>query len=194
MQKHATAIAQGEVIVVYVDQCHLVWQDACGYVWGPSSQRMAVPITNQRERQTYYGAIEPLSGEVTALLTEAGNGYWTCIFVEYLRQHYAGKRLIICWDGASYHRGCEMQEYLEAVNFGYSLDDWPVTCIRFAPNAPQQNPIEDVWLQAKTFIRKNWRRCDATFGSIKLLFEEALENLTFDFKKLRMYIQDLQII
>jgi len=194
MQKHATAIAQGDVIVVYVDQCHLVWQDACGYVWGPSSQRMTVPITNQRERQTYYGAIEPLSGEVTALLTEAGNGYWTCIFVEYLRQHYAGKRLIICWDGASYHRGSEMQEYLEAVNLGYPPDDWPVTCIRFAPNAPQQNPIEDVWLHAKTFVRKNRQRCDATFGSIKLLFEEALENLTFDFKKLRMYIQDLQLI
>ena len=52
MQKHEQAIIAGEVVVVYLDQCHLVWDDARGSVWGPSSQRMTVPMLNQRERQT----------------------------------------------------------------------------------------------------------------------------------------------
>ena len=52
---------------------------------------VTLPIINERERQTYYGAINPVDGEVTAILADAGNGYWTCIFVEYLREQYAGK-------------------------------------------------------------------------------------------------------
>ena len=144
-------------------------------------------------RRYYYGAIEPFSGELIVIPTDTANGYWTTIFVEYLRQQYAGKRLILLWDGASYHRGVEMQEYLEGMNFGQSRDDWVVTCVLFAPNAPEQNPIEDVWLKAKQYVRKHWREC-ATFRQVKHLFEEALNTLSFHFEKLRMYVPDLQII
>lgn len=182
------------MIVVYVAECDLVWGDARGYVWGPSSQRMTLPIINERERQTYYGAINPITSEITAIVADAGNGYWTCIFVDYLRTQYADKRLIICWDGASYHRGLEMKAYLEAVNYGLPREKWLVTCVQFAPHAPEQNPIEDVWHKAKAFIRKHWNRCDETFRSVTALFEEALETMTCSFDKLGMYTQFLQLI
>jgi len=70
---------------------------------------------------------------------------------------------------------------------------WPITCVQFAPHAPEQNPIEDVWLQVKTYVRKHWFACD-TFQQVMHLFEEALETLTFDFAKLRMYLPDLRMI
>ena len=182
----------GSVVVLYIDQCHLIWDDARGYVWGPRDQRIEIPMTNFRERQTYYGAIEPLSGELIVVPTDAANGYWTTIFVEYLREQYPEKRLILLWDGASYHRGVEMQEYLEAVNQKRSCDEWLVTCILFAPNAPEQNPIEDVWLKAKEYVRKHWREC-STFQLVMHLFEQALDTLSFQFEKLRMYFPFLQI-
>ena len=172
------AIEAGELIVVYVDECHLIWDDARGYAWGPSAQRIEVPMTNFRERQTYYGAIEPLSAELIVIPTENANGAWTTIFVEYLREQYPEKRLILLWDGASYHRGEEMQEYLEAVNWGRSRDEWLVTCVLFAPNAPEQNPMEDVWLKAKQYVRKHWRE-SATFQLVTHFFEEALNTLSF---------------
>jgi putative transposase len=108
------------------------------------------------------------------------------IFVEFLREQYANKRIVICWDGASYHRGEEMREYLEGLNCGKPRDEWVITCIQFAPHTPAQNPIENIWLQAKSFIRKNWRRCD-TFQQVIDLFEHALKTLPFDFKRLCMY-------
>ncbi len=183
----------GSVVVLYIDQCHLIWDDARGYVWGPREKRIEIPMTNFRERQTYYGAIEPVSGELIVVPTESANGCWTTIFVEYLRQQYPEKRLILLWDGASYHRGVEMQEYLEAANLNLSRDEWWVTCILFAPNAPEQNPIEDVWLKAKEYVRKHWREC-ATFQHVMRLFEEALNTLSFQFEKLRMYLPFLEII
>ncbi len=135
-------------------------------------------MTNFRERQTYYGAIEPLSAELIVIPTENANGAWTTIFVEYQREQYPEKRLILLWDGASYHRGEEMQEYLEAVNWGRSRDEWLVTCVLFAPNAPEQNPMEDVWLKAKQYVRKHWRE-SATFQLVTHFFEEALNTLSF---------------
>jgi transposase len=190
---HATEIATGSVVVLYIDQCHLLWDDARGYVWGPSAHRIEIPMTNFRERQTYYGAIEPISGDLIVIPTDTANGYWTTIFVEYLREQYAGKRLLLLWDGASYHRGVEMQEYLEALNLGQSRDAWLVTCVLFAPNAPEQNPIEDVWLKAKQYVRKHWRECP-TFERVMRLFEEALNTLSFQCEKLRMYLPNLEII
>ena len=193
MSAHATEIIDGSIVVLYIDECHLIWDDARGYAWGPSNQRLEVPMTNFRERQTYYGAIDPVSGTVHVIPTDAANGNWTMIFVEYLRQEYPERRLFLLWDGASYHRGVEMQYYLEAVNLKRSRDEWLVTCVLFAPNAPEQNPMEDVWLKAKQYVRKHWRECP-TFRRVLHVFEEALNTLSFQFEKLRMYLPDLQII
>src|SRR5207247_5211048 len=69
-----------------------------------------------------------------------------------------------------------------------SRDEWQVTCVLFAPNAPDQNPIEDVWLKAKQYVRKHWRECP-TFELVMHMFEEALNTLSFRFEKLRMYLR-----
>ena len=184
---------EGSVVVLYVDECHLIWDDARGYVWGPRSQRIDIPMTNFRERQTYYGAIDPVSGTVHVIPTDSANGNWTMIFVEYLRQEYPEKRLFLLWDGASYHHGIEMQEYLEGVNWKLARDGWRVTCTLFAPNAPEQNPIEDVWLKAKQHVRKHWRMCQQ-FKDVMHLFEESFDILLFQFEKLHMYLPFLQLI
>ena len=183
----------GSVVVLYLDECHLIWDDARGHGWAPSNQRIDVPMTNFRERQTYYGAIDPVSGTVHVIPADTANGNWTMIFVEYLRQEYAEKRLLLLWDGASYHRGVEMQEYLEGVNWQLARDEWRVTCMLFAPNAPEQNPIEDVWLKAKQYVRKYWWKCQY-FKDVMHLFEEAFDILSFQFEKLHMYLPFLQLI
>ena len=188
----AAQIAAKEVIVLYIDECHLSAGDACGYVWGPSEQRISVPMLNPRERQTYYGAIDAATGELIVMPLQAGTTEWTITFIEYLREQFQGKRLVLCWDGASYHRSVEMREYLEGANLGHRRDDWPITCVQFAPHAPEQNPIEDVWLQAKQYVRKRWYRCQGHFQSIGDLFEEALNTTVFDFAKLRIYLPNLQ--
>ncbi len=173
-------------MVLYVDECHLLWDDARGYVWGKAHERVEIPMKNYRARQTYYGAIEHVSGEVTVMPFPAGNGASTVAFVKQLRQKYAQKRLILLWDGVSYHTQGEMPEYLQHVNAGQAPGSWAVKCILFAANAPEQNPVEDVWLKAKQWVRKHWRLCD-TFRNVKQIFKEAIDGIFCDFAKLRMY-------
>jgi len=68
-------------------------------------------------------------------------------------------QIVLIWDGAPDHRSQEFRDYLEKVNQGRSKKEWLVKCIRLAPNAPEQNPIEDDWLQGKEMVRKYWHLC-----------------------------------
>ncbi len=95
-------------------------------------------------------------------------------------------RIAIIWDGASYHRSQELKDYLQSLNTECEPLFWQLTCIRFAPNAPEQNPVEDVWLQAKRFLREFYHLCDS-FSLVKLLFELVTHGRTFDFPKLFKY-------
>jgi hypothetical protein len=45
-------------------------------------------------------------------------------------------------DGISYHKYGEIREFLSSVNRDKEPKDWSITCILFAPNSPQQNPVE----------------------------------------------------
>ena len=91
--------------MVFVDECHLLWGDTLGYVWGPRGERVAIPILNERKRQTYYGAVNLLSGSAFVMPAEKGNGEHSVCFLKTLRQNFQGRRLFLLWDRAPYHRG-----------------------------------------------------------------------------------------
>lgn len=168
------------------DESHLVWGDACGYAWGRKNEKTEVPMTNFRERQTYYGAVNILTKQFHVHPYSAGNGPNTVDFVKQLQSEYNNNKIMIIWDGASYHKNKEMKQYLEQVNQGLEEKDWRVTCELFAPNAPEQNPVEDIWLQGKNWIRKHFFE-NKTFSEVKQSFFEFIENRIFNFHKFDWY-------
>lgn len=156
---------------MFLDECHLLWGDISGYGWSRRNQRVDVEVKSTRERQTYYGALDYLTKSFLVQEYGAGNEDNTIAFLQYLQSMYEDSdQLVIVWDGASYHRSGKMQQFLCQVNGSLPPEQWKITCIRLAPNAPEQNPVEDVWLQAKRFIRKFARLC-RKFKSVKLLFK-----------------------
>lgn len=172
--------------MLFVDECHLLWGDVTGYVWGKSNQRIEVPVVNERQRQTYFGALNYCTKEFVVKAYTQGNSESTVEFLQYLQQQYLGQRLALFWDGASYHRSGEVKSYLQTVNQNLTTNMWAITCTRFAPHAPEQNPVEDVWLQAKRFIRTCYHLCKS-FAVVKFLFEFVTHRQVFNFPKLSMY-------
>lgn len=173
--------------VLFLDECHLLWGDVSGYGWSRRQKRVDVAVKSLKERQTYYGALDYLTKRFVAQEYGAGNENNTVAFLEYLQSLY-GKdtRLVIIWDGVIYHRSAVVQQFLAQLNGGLAPEHWKITCIRLAPNAPEQNPVEDVWLQAKQFIRKYARLC-RRFGSVKFLFHLFTHCQVFDFPRAFMY-------
>lgn len=186
MEQHRDEIVSGRLMVFFEDECHLLWGDLCGYVWGKTGERIEVPMTNERLKQTYYGAVDVYTQRCLIQAVERGNSEATIAFLNYLLAQCPNSRIALIWDGATYHRSQAVKDYLASVNQGLDESNWKITCIRFAPNDPKQNPIEDIWLQAKRFIREYYHLCQS-FNPVKFLFELVTHRQTFDFPKLFSY-------
>ncbi len=193
MAQHQDEIEQGEIVVLFEDECHLLWGDVCGLAWGKRNQALEVPMTNQKSRQTYYGAVNFLTHEFHLQPFSTGNSENTVAYVKWLQEIYPDARLWLIWDGASYHRFSQMRDYLTTLNADLPENEWPVTCILFAPNAPEQNPVEDIWLKGKNWLRKQFAY-NKTFASVKKCFFEFLQGGIFPSQKHNWYHPDPQVV
>jgi putative transposase len=132
LEENREEIEAGKLVVYMIDECHLLWGDVCGYVWGKTKIRVEVPMTNQRERQTYFGALNYQTKQFFVQEYGAGNSANTVLFVKYLQSLNKGARILIFWDGASYHRYGEMRDYLGKVNQNLEKSEWLIICELFA--------------------------------------------------------------
>jgi putative transposase len=137
-----------------------------------------------KSKQSYYDLFE--QGRVSWKRSQKVNPKFDEDLVKNLQRRYQHKKIVLIWDGASYHRFGEFREYLAQVNQDKLPDNLEITCILFAPNAPQQNPVEDIWLQGKNFLRKHWYLCKH-FWAVKKLFELFYDCSKFDFLKIDRY-------
>ena len=64
------------------DECPLVWGDLGGMGWGKRNTPLAVPLTNERQRQPYYGAIKLLTREGPRKEGKTGNGENTPAYIQ----------------------------------------------------------------------------------------------------------------
>lgn len=58
LSQNFSAIEAGHLVVFFVDECHLLGDDVCGYVRGKADSRIEIPIKNIKDRQTYFGALD----------------------------------------------------------------------------------------------------------------------------------------
>ncbi len=193
MEHHREEIADGEMVVLLEDECHLLWGDVCGYVWGKRGAAIEVLMTNERERQTYYGSVNLMSREFHLQAFSGGNGENTVAYLRWLMELYRGKKLLLLWDGATYHRDRQCREFLAEVNAGLEEQDWLVTCLSFAPHAPEQNPVEDIWLAGKNHLRKSFAQ-NKTFAKVKDSFRNFLQSFSMESVKFDWYAPSTQII
>jgi len=77
-------IVSGQLHVFIEDECHVLWGDTSGYGWGRRNERIEFPIENEKERQTYYGAIELYHKTFILQPFDGANGENTVSFVKYL--------------------------------------------------------------------------------------------------------------
>ena len=107
------------------DECHQLWGDTCGYVWGKIGERLNVPMTNFRKRQTWYGAVNCYTGQFfldeyavppfdyaqgkERSRRDAGNTKNTIDFVKKIIQKHPNSQHVSIWDGAPCHR---LKEFL----------------------------------------------------------------------------------
>ena len=184
--KRRNEIESDDLVVLFQDECHFCWGDALGYVWSKCGTRTEISISNEKTRQTYFGCVNAKSGEAFVKKYPTGNAENTVKFLKYLVNKFPDNRLFILWDKASYHTGNLVKEYLREINNGLSKKDWKITLALLPTAAPEENPIETIWLKGKNHVRSMFENC-ISFADVKKIFEEYISSNIFDFEKMNNF-------
>jgi len=157
----------------------------CGYGWGKTTERLSVTVSNAKDRQSYFGALNGKTRQLLLQPAPKADSAATVAFLKQLREHYCNKQVWVIWDNASYHTSQLVKGYLQEVNGQLPQEHWPLTLIGLATNAPEQNPIEQVWLDGKTKLRK--QTALTTFAQVKKYFAESISRATYNYEKFKWY-------
>ena len=79
-----------------------------------------------------------------------------------------------------------MKKFLAEINGELKPEEWQITCHLFAPYAPEENPIEAIWLSLKNLLRRCYRFCKS-FPIMKKLFNLFVKFKLFTFPNLKTY-------
>ena len=71
-------------------------------MWGKTSERIEVPMSNERQKQTYYGALNLSTQAFWLKAYDKGNSESTIAFLQALQAECPECRIAVIWDGASY--------------------------------------------------------------------------------------------
>ena len=113
------------------------------YCWCERGVRPSVPCHHIREYRYAYGAVEPLTGESRFLIMPYCNTECMNLFLKELSEQYLEDMILLCCDGAAWHKSKTLQVPENIVLFF------------ILPYTPEMNPIEQIWKEIRKRGFKN---------------------------------------
>lgn len=142
--------------------------------WLKRGERTIVKVDRKRESQSYIGLLNQKTSVCHLYEMSWQNQREVLQALGMFLAEYPDKKICILWDNASFHKG---QEIKEALKKGEILER--VHLIAFPPYAPDKNPIEHVWNDAKGAIANIQRD---TFSKTKAAFVGHINNKKFAYQ------------
>ena len=158
-------------MVLVEDECRIARESDTMAIWYEKGKYPEIQVDRKREGRSFYGALNVRTGQchlqeiVGKQVSER-----TVEFLESLEQTYAGKRVLLLWDGAPWHRG-KVKEYLKRKNKPFWIE-----LLYFPPYSPDLNPQEQVWKSAKQHTCHN---SEASFFDKLDKFSTYIKEKTF---------------
>lgn len=111
-------------------------------------------------------------------MTDWCNSEKTIEYLKIIEGHYKpklknGQKILIVWDGASFHVSTEVKAWLSKHN----ADRW-LELMKFPPYCPNLNPQERVWKKLRKLIAKllyTWKFREVIDRACNILMTETFE-------------------
>ena len=160
-------------VVLAGDECILTSATRLQKAWLPSAHSAPhIDDTAKRKIASYYGFLDVESGKCHAFHTKSQTGKITVEVLKKIAKIYKGKRIVLIWDNASWHKSKEIREFLTTVT-QFQLYNFPAY-------SPDLNPIEHVWKEMKDKIFSNRLITDLDQKIVEAT--EFLSKSTFKYK------------
>lgn len=130
------------------------------YCWCRKGIRPSVPCHHIREYRYAFGAVEPMTGESHFLVLPSCNTECMGYFLESLSEKYPDDIILLCCDGAAWHKANHLRTPRNIVLFF------------IPPYTPEMNPIEQIWKEIRKRGFKN-----EVFASLDKVVDRLCETI-----------------
>jgi transposase len=136
-----------DVVLLVADEMTITSQTTTQKIWLPEGETPIIQHSNVRKRQHFYGFLNIKTGKQIAFKTDRETSEISAAVLAKVLKQYAGKKVVLFWDNAPWHKGEEMRKFLKTCeNF---------LIINFPPYAPDENPQEHVWKALRANVTHN---------------------------------------
>ena len=132
------AMSDPNTVILTEDEMVLSTQTTTQKIWLPVGEYPKIEVATKRKNRSIYGFLDIKTGREYAFKTEWQNMFITEKILKKIRKRFPGKKILIIWDQAGWHRGSVVQDYLKKSN-------GKISTIYFPAGAPELNPQEHVW-------------------------------------------------
>jgi transposase len=144
------AQAASDTVILAEDETSLYLQATVAQVWAPRGQAPVVRVDPQREKTSFYGTLNLLTGYEIVTESSEMNGTATVEHLTQVLAAYPDGPILLFLDRATWHKGALVREFLTA-NPRLELMYFPVA-------APDLNPQEHVWKATRRAVSHNHAR------------------------------------
>jgi len=113
------------------------------YCWCSGGIRPSVPSHRVREYVYTYGAVDPIDGESTFIISDRCNTECTNVFLKEISKQFPDDYILLMADCAGWHK-----------SKGLIVPD-NIEIMHILPYTPEMNPIEQIWREIRTCGFKN---------------------------------------
>jgi transposase len=148
--------------VVFQDETGFTRHPRLGRGWALRGKRLRIPTTSQHhERLNLSGWVAPLLGRYGLVRTPKGNREGFVLVLRHLYRRLRGYRMWLYVDGASWHRGDVIRQFLDT-HRRLHLEYLP-------PYQPALNPQERIWRRVRYEATTNrwFEHLEATWVTIQ---------------------------
>lgn len=116
-------------------------------IWLKKGEYPKIEVSNTKKNKSIYGFLNIKTGKQHAFIKDWQNMYITVDVLKEIRKIYPKQKLVIFWDGAGWHRGSKVQDFIK--------EDGLIETIYFPPYSPEENPQEHVWKAGRSAVTHN---------------------------------------
>ena len=149
-------------------------------IWYKRGEYPDIKVTGDRKARSFYGALNVKTGKCHLMDSTRQTSINTVTFLRRIENFYKGKRVLLLWDGAPWHRG-EVRKYLKKK----TEKKWKLEIKYFPAYSPDLNPQEHVWKEAKEKTTKN---SEEEFEDKALKFYKYIVKTKFKTNFLKKYL------
>lgn len=156
------------------DEVRIQLESETKRAWLKKGEKTVIKVNRERKAQSYIGLLNQKTFKCHLYELEWQNQEEILKALDKFLKTYQNKKICIIWDNAKFHKGKLIREALKK---GKTLER--VHLINFPPYAPDKNPIEHVWKEAKSKISNIQFE---TFEQTKKAFVGHISNKKFNYK------------